>query len=141
MEPSETVLWEGHPSQWTNFPLYLFSILLIPIPFAIAKWIQTACFKYKVTSERIVITRGVFSKRTDELELYRVKDTTLLQPFWLRLVGRAHVLLTTSDRTTPDLQLTAIPDAEGLREKLRASVERLRTTKGLREMDVGEVVR
>jgi uncharacterized membrane protein YdbT with pleckstrin-like domain len=141
MNQGESVLWEGHPSQWTNFPVFLACLLIIPIPLAFARWLQTRCFTYKVTTERIVITRGVFSKRTDELELYRVKDTTLLQPFWLRLVGLAHIQLTTSDRTTPDLRLAAIPGAAELRELLRQNIERLRAAKGIREMDVGEVVR
>jgi uncharacterized membrane protein YdbT with pleckstrin-like domain len=141
MAEAETVLWEGHPSQWTNLGIFLACLLILPIPFAFARWLQTRCFSYKVTTERVIMTRGVFSRRSDELELYRVKDTTLLQPFWLRLVGLAHIVLTTSDRTTPILQLTAIPGAETLREQLRANIERMRQLRGVRETDVGEVVR
>src|SRR5207302_9455314 len=36
---------------------------------------------------RLKTTEGVFSKVTDSLELYRVKDLETRQPFWLRMCG------------------------------------------------------
>ena len=145
MAESESLIWEGSSSQWSNFPLYflcaLFFWLVIPGFIALWRWIDTKCFIYRVTTDRVVMTRGVFSKRTDELELYRVKDTTLLEPFWLRLVSLGHIDLTTSDRSTPAVRIRAIPNPGELREQLRRNVERLRTLKGIREVDVGEVLR
>ena len=41
--------------------------------------------RYEITSERIKITSGIFSKQTSALELYRVKDYTLEAPFFYRL--------------------------------------------------------
>lgn len=145
MDTPETVVWEGSSSQWLNFPLYLLCgltcWLIVPIFIALWRWIVTRSARYRVTSERIVSTRGVFSKRTDELELYRVKDTALVEPFWLRLVSLGHIDLTTSDRTTPGLRLAAVPNAANLREQLRRHIETLRIRRGIREVDVGEVVR
>jgi uncharacterized membrane protein YdbT with pleckstrin-like domain len=141
----ELLIWEGHPSQWTNFSTFLFCGLLcwlvVPIFVALWRWLETRSYVYRITSERVIITQGVLSKRTDQLELYRVKDTTLLEPFWLRLVSLGNVLLTTSDRITPELQITAVPEAAELREQLRRHIERLRTLKGIREMDLAEVGR
>ena len=145
MEETETVLWEGNPSQWSNFPVFLvcglLCFLVIPLFIAFWRWLETKCFIYRVTSERIVTRRGVFSKRTEEVELYRVKDATLIEPFWLRMVSLGHIDLTTSDRTTPYVRLRAIPNASALREQLRKSVERQRSLKGVRETDLGEIVR
>ena len=138
---TEQLMWEGHPSQWTNFPIFLACLLIVPIPFAFWRWLTTRCFEYRITTERIIIKQGVFSKRTDELELYRVKDTALVEPFWLRMVGLGHIDLTTSDRTTPLVRIAAVPDATGLREQLRRNVERMRVLRGVREADVGEIVR
>ncbi len=78
--------------------------------------------------------------KADELELYRVKDTALVEPFWLRLVSLGHIDLTTSDRTTPYLRIAAVPDASQLREEVRRAVERRRVERGVRETDVGEIV-
>jgi uncharacterized membrane protein YdbT with pleckstrin-like domain len=138
VESQETLIWEGHPSQWTNLPLFLLCVLILPIPFALWRWLETRCFVYRITTERIVIRRGVFSKRTDELELYRVKDTALVEPFWLRLVSRGHIDLATSDRMTPSLRITAVPAAARLREELRRHVERMRESRGVRETDLDE---
>ena len=141
MTETETVIWEGHPSQWTNFPLFVLCLLLIPIPFALWRWLETRCFQYRITTERILVKQGVFSKRTDELELYRVKDTALVEPFWLRLVGLGHIDLSTSDRMTPTMRIAAIPQASQLREELRRHVERMRALRGVRETDLGEMIR
>jgi len=142
MDTQETLIWEGHPSQWTNFGLFLICgvlcFLVVPIFVALWRWLETRCFRYRITSERVIITQGVFSKRTDQLELYRVKDTILLEPFWLRMVSLGNVMLTTSDRVTPELQIAAVPKASALREQLRLNIERLRTLKGIREMDLAE---
>jgi uncharacterized membrane protein YdbT with pleckstrin-like domain len=156
MEPaSETVVWEGGPSQLTNFGTYLacalvaaaivvagvliaplaFGVLLVPALAALWRYLTLKFFRYRVTTERVGVSRGVFSKRTDSIELYRVKDTTLIEPFVLRMFGLADVVLNSSDRTTPLLVLHAVPNGLALREQIRASVERLRVQKSVREVD------
>ena len=145
MDEGETVLWEGSPSQWTNFPVFLLCVLfcwlVVPLFIALWRWLQTSCFTYRVTSERVVMRSGVLNTRTEEVELYRVKDATLVEPFWLRLVSLGHIDLTTSDRTTPWVRIRAVPRASELREQLRKCVERQRAAKGVRETDLGEIVR
>src|SRR5262245_50571713 len=51
--------------------------LLIPVGIFLTKWIFLKTVVYEITSERIRVRKGLLSKRTDELELYRVKDTSL----------------------------------------------------------------
>jgi uncharacterized membrane protein YdbT with pleckstrin-like domain len=144
-DDQETLIWEGHPSHWTNFGLYLVCVLLcwlvVPIFIGLWRWLETSRHTYRVTSERVVITQGVLTRRTDQLELYRAKDVTLLEPFWLRMVQLGHIDLVTSDPTTPFLRLQAVPNAAALREQLRNAIERLRVRKGIRELDIGEVRR
>lgn len=137
--PAETVIWTGSPSQVTNLGTYvlcvLFCWLVIPIFIGIWKWIALKCYRYTVTTERVGLTQGVFSKRTDSIELYRVKDTTLLEPFFLRMFGVGNIVLSSSDRVTPLLVLHAVPNAANLREQIRASVERMRVLKRVSEVD------
>ena len=103
MGSEEEILWQGSPSQWTNFWPFVLCILVIPIPWAIWRYLATRCYTYEVTNQRIRIRQGVFSRRTDSLELFRVKDASFLQPFVMRLVGIGIVELETSDVTTPAL--------------------------------------
>jgi uncharacterized membrane protein YdbT with pleckstrin-like domain len=142
MSAQEKIIWEGSPSQVTNLGVYIVCALLfflvVPVFYAIWRWIVTRCFRYAVSDQRIRVTQGVFNKRTDSIELYRVKDVVLLQPFGLRLYGLGNVELRTSDMTSPLLTLHAVPDPASLREKILLAAEARRDVKGVRELDVSE---
>lgn len=94
---------------------------------------------YEVTTQRIRLQRGIFTKRTDELELYRVKDTTLVEPFVLRMFGKGNIEIATFDPSTPVCTLHAVSNARKLREDLRKYTEECRERKGVRltEFDNG----
>jgi len=132
----EQVIWAGSSSQIRNLHIYLlcalFCWLIIPIFYAIAKWIQLRARQYELTTQRVRIRNGVFSKRTDELELYRVKDSTVFEPFWQRLFGLGNIVITTNDTSTPSVTLEALPNAAETREKLRAAIEECRDRKRVR---------
>ena len=66
----ERIEWTGHPSQWQNLGWFLLCLLLIPIPFALWKWLETRSTVYTLTDQRLKFTRGVFSKTTEDLELF-----------------------------------------------------------------------
>ena len=135
MAVEETTLWTGRPSQVTNIGYFIACILIIPIPFAFVKWLQTRFQHYELTTERLRYSHGVLNRQTEELELYRVKDSTLVQPFFLRLFSLGNIVLDTSDRTTPQFTLYAIADPQAVREKIRDSVEAQRKEKRVREID------
>lgn len=109
-------------------------ILIIGI-IGIKKFLDLRCTRYVVTTERLRVTRGILSRRTDDTELYRVDDTLLDQPFLLRMVGRGNVVLISSDRSTPNLVLRAIPRAGALRDNMRPHVEACRDRKRTRVID------
>jgi uncharacterized membrane protein YdbT with pleckstrin-like domain len=110
-------------------------IALVPIPFAMARWFRVRFTRYSVSTQRIIITTGVFTRKTEEFELYRVKDYSIESPFFLRLVRRANIIMNTSDKSMQTFTLKAVPSAEQLRNDIRASVEVLRDTKRVREVD------
>ena len=82
---AEETIWRGTSSQMKNLGLFilcgLFCWLIVPIFIALARYLQTKNKIYELTTERLKITEGVFSKVTDTLELYRVKDIETRQPF------------------------------------------------------------
>lgn len=134
--PLEEPIWSGSSSQVRNLHIYLVCALLcwlvIPIFYALVKWIELRSRRYELTTQRIRIRQGVFSKRTDELELYRVKDATLLEPFWQRMFGVGNIVITTNDESTPSIVLEALPDSAATREKLRTAIEACRERKRVR---------
>ena len=110
----------------------LFGVGGVALIYAIVQWLFVKSRLYEVTSERIRITQGIFTRRTDELELYRVKDTTLIEPLSLRMLSLGHIDISTHDMTTPFLRLEAIHGAPALREELRKSIEACRDKKRVR---------
>ena len=119
-----------------NFSPYILILLAVPIFIAGKRYLQTKCTIYELTSERLKTTEGVFSKVTDTLELYRVKDIETRQPFLYRLCGIENVQLNTSDTSSPVVSIEAIPHRVGLGDKVRNQVETIRQQKGVREIDV-----
>ena len=136
----EELVWSGSPSQINNLPVYVACTLLfwlvVPIFIAIWKWVVVHNIRYELTSERLRIRRGVLNKELDELELYRVRDYRLEQPFWLRLFSLGNVTITSTDVSQPQVTLRAIPDSERVRELIRRNVEDCRTKKGVRSLDL-----
>jgi membrane protein YdbS with pleckstrin-like domain len=137
--PEQTV-WRGASSQWKNLGVFilcgLFCWLIVPIFIALSNYLQTKNKIYELTTERLKITEGIFSKVTDTLELYRVKDLETRQPFLYRMFGVENVEMNTSDTSSPFIFIEAIPRTVGLADKIRNQVEIIRQQKGVREIDV-----
>ena len=99
------------------------------------KWLVVRCRKYEITTQRLRLFEGVLNQDIDEVELYRVKDTRIGRPIWLRVFGLGNIELETSDRTHPKPVLTAIRDAVEVREQLRKYGEILRDAKQVPEVE------
>jgi membrane protein YdbS with pleckstrin-like domain len=111
-------------------------LMVVPLFCILRAYILTRTTKYSLTTERILSTIGVFSRRTDNLELYRVDDLKVEQPFFMRLVGRSNIVIVTSDRTTAELTLAGLPNANALRDDIRKHVEACRDRKRTRVVDM-----
>ena len=155
MSENEQIIWQGKPSQILNFNAYLlaaavalliiifsfawhgwiFWLIIFPLAFALQKFLIINSINYELTSERIRVITGIFSKNFEEIELYRVRDYSIIQPFFLRIFSLGNVLLKTSDKTMPDLTLTAIRDFIEVKDKIRERVEVLRKEKDIKEID------
>src|SRR4030088_3230963 len=123
-------------SEVSNFAPYILILLAVPIFIAGKRYLQTKCKVYELTSERLKMSEGVFSKVIDTLELYRVKDIETRQPFLYRLCGIKNVQLNTSDTSSPFVLIEAISRHVGLGDRIRNQVEIIRQQKGVREIDV-----
>ncbi|MCK5853503.1 PH domain-containing protein [bacterium] len=155
MSENEETLWKGKPSQFINFnnflllgivvlliiilSIYLWGWLLylivFPCGYALQKWLILRSYEYELTSERLRVTTGIFTKSFEEIELYRIRDYSIVQPFFLRLFSLGNVILKTSDKTMPDLTISAIKDFMEVKDKIRARVEILRREKDIKEID------
>ena len=124
---AEKIIYEGSPSQWTNFKIFffcgLFCWLIIPIFIALYYYFETKCTRTTISTKRIIVERGLFSKRTDEILLKRVTDTKLFEPFLLRILGLSNLMVYSTDKTRPELFVAAIRNGRNIWNELRAAVE------------------
>lgn len=132
----EAGVWQGSPSQWTNFWWYVLCLLIIPIPWAVWKMVSTAKQNYAVTSQRLTLETGVFKRNLEEIELYRIKDTRLSRTFVQRLLGLGTVTVISSDESSPTLVIPWIKGSTEVRQLLRENVELVRRARGVRELDM-----
>jgi uncharacterized membrane protein YdbT with pleckstrin-like domain len=150
--PAEQTIWSGSSSQVRNLHIYILCAIVagafaaggaffnplvaigaaLPLIYALIRFIELRSHHYELTTQRIRARAGVFSRRTDELELYRVKDVTVYEPFWQRLFGLGSIVVTTNDASTPTLTLSALPGAAQTREALRNAIEDCRDRKRVR---------
>ena len=133
---SEQTIWEGHSSQVKNFWPFVSCLLVIPIPWAIYRWLAVKTTTYRLTTERLVTEHGILSKTMDTLELYRVRDLQVTQPFWIRLFGLENIHLITADTSTPCLIIDCVPKDLTLPDKFRVQVEAARMAKRVRTVDL-----
>lgn len=153
----ENSLWKGGPSQWLNLGPFTaailcavgiivcgvffppaFALLVVPVVYVIWRYLVVKMKVFELTNERLRITSGVINQKIDEIELYRVKDTAMVRPWWMRITGLSSIQLETSDRTMGRCVIPAIQGGIEMREILRKQVELQRDKKRVREMDFDE---
>lgn len=135
----EQSLWKGSPSQAVNLGTHLLCLLLfwlvLPLFYALWRWIDTRMTEYELTSQRLVFRSGVFNRKTEEIELYRVRDSSLDEPLLLRLFGAGNIVLYAIDTSAPSIVLRGVRGAEAVRQTLRAAVEATRDQKRVRSFE------
>jgi len=154
-KPQEEIIWEGSQSQVLNFGIFILmgiisviilvlgfmffpiatALVIIPLIYMFIKWLTVRNHRYKVTTERLFYTTGIFSKRTEAMELYRVRDVDMYEPFWQRLFKLGNIAITSSDKTTQNFLLKAVPDPNGLMNSIRKNVEIRRDVKRVRGVE------
>jgi uncharacterized membrane protein YdbT with pleckstrin-like domain len=132
----EELLFSGRPALVQGVGGLLVAILTLGLSIIYA-WFKTRGIHYKITSQRIVIEQGVFSKRMEQLDLYRVVDYVVERPFGQRIMGTGNIVLEAMDKTTPEIRITGIKtDVVALYEKLRYSTEQEKKKRGVRVLDI-----
>jgi uncharacterized membrane protein YdbT with pleckstrin-like domain len=156
----ENVVWSGTPSQKSNLGLFtlcvvvaivlivsatkfsgaahtfVLALVLLPVGIALWRWLVTASRQYTLTDQRLILRRGVFSRSTDYVELYRVKDSHFTQTFVERLLGLGTIRLRTTQDSAPVVDLGGMNAPEPLWNQIRTLVEARRDAKGVREIDM-----
>jgi uncharacterized membrane protein YdbT with pleckstrin-like domain len=133
----DSIMWRSSSSQIVNLNAIIINLvffwLIFPIFILIWRWLKIKNRIYELSQERLRLTEGVLNREINELELYRIRDYKLTQPFFLRLFGLSNIILETSDRSHPQLIIEAVKDGENVLALIRTLVENCRAQKAIRE--------
>ena len=97
-----------------GFLLWGMSLLL---GFAVRRAVE-----YRLTSARLEVERGLFAKRVETLELWRVRDVVLEQTLFERVRGAGRITLYSSDQLEPQLVIGPVSGGRALFERLRDTI-------------------
>ena len=75
--------------------------------------------KYTITTQRLILESGVFSKEVQEIDLRYIDDTQFRQSFIQRMLGIGSVVIVSKDVASHTLR--GIPDPRGVRELIRSN--------------------
>lgn len=84
---------------------------------------------YKLTEDKLLIETGCFSKKEEEIRLYRIMDLTLHRPFWQRICGVGTIHCCTADKSTPEVDILKIKNSQEIKNLLSDMVESARDKK------------
>ncbi|MCD8287893.1 MAG: PH domain-containing protein [Porphyromonadaceae bacterium] len=89
---------------------------------------------YRVGSEQLTESHGVFQRSVDYIELYRIVDYHEHQSLLQQLFKLKTVTVLSMDRTTPKLDIIGLPEREDIVETIRERVEYNKQRKGVYEI-------
>lgn len=143
MEPEKTI-HQTCPSQIVNLKYFLLStflaagvivlsvilsnpvllvLLVAPLGYAWWKWMLVKSTRLTITDQRLIVSQGVFSKVTNETELYRVRDTTIEEPFFYRMFGVGNILVYSTDDAEGRLVFQAFSKPHWIKDQIRNYAE------------------
>ena len=115
---TEKNLFTGHPAVIYTFWQWLAVFVTLGIAY-LYYWIQSISTSYQITTQRIRVERGLFSKSKENVELFRIDHFDLHKPLGMRLVGQCILDLRSSDTSFPTVVVLGIPNLESLADTLR----------------------
>jgi uncharacterized membrane protein YdbT with pleckstrin-like domain len=138
-EEQETSLWEGGYSPKAMFGTWIIAALLSIVVLiltvwmiasyflwvflaVLAGWAVLGCiygyrrlgFQYELTTQRFIHQSGLLSRRTDRIEVIDIDDVVAKQGPIQRIFGVGTVVIESSDRSHPKLELKGIANVKDI---------------------------
>lgn len=101
--------------------------------FALYQFLYLKKTVFIVSSEQLIVQRGIFLRTWDYLELYRIIDFTEHQDLFHQLIGLKLVTIHSTDRTNPKLQIFGVPTSHNIVQLIRERVIYNRSIRNIHE--------
>jgi uncharacterized membrane protein YdbT with pleckstrin-like domain len=90
--------------------------------------------QFIISSEQLIVLRGVFHRTSDYIELYRIVDFSESRDIMEQLFGLKTTSIYSGDRTNPKLDIYGIKDSLDVVSIIRERVEYNKQRKGIYEI-------
>ena len=87
--------------------------------------------RYELTSQRVRLIRGLLGRSYHEIELVRVRDTSVNQHLGERALNVGDVTITSNDPSHPEFTLNNVKDPMEVREMIRQATMKEKQRRGL----------
>lgn len=117
---------------WAGVESPLFKTLLLFVAgAAIAIFVRYALMilglRYRLTTQRLFVHRGILTRVTDQLELMRVDDVRVRQSLFDRLANTGDIEVIGTDETDPNVKIESVSAPAEVAEALRTHVRGVRS--------------
>jgi membrane protein YdbS with pleckstrin-like domain len=129
----EKTLFQGSPAIFYDLTQYFLAVVSLGL-MALVYWQRSRAVRYLITTQRITVETGTFSKHVDMLEAFRVDHIEIDKPFGMRLLGYGILRVRTSDKAEDRLVIYGVKQYEQLAEQIRQNLLRERERRGIRSM-------
>ena len=79
--------------------------------------------KYRITRDRLILEKGFFSSREDEVRLYRIVSLTMTRSLWQKLTGTGTIHCDSTDQAMRNFDITNIKHPTDVKEQLSELIE------------------
>ena len=116
------VFVEEHADNLRLGIIALLALAFIPAVFAVVMAIaRNRTTHYRVTSQRIVIESGLFSRSLEEIDMRSVDDIEFRQSLLERIFGIGEIVVVSTDKVAPRRTLHGIHNPRNTRELIRGA--------------------
>lgn len=119
---AEAVVFDGHPAALDSVGRWLVALLTLGVA-GLWYWVASRTLRIRITNQRLIRRTGLLTIETDNFELYRVTDIRIIEPLGERLLGYGRLVLESSDRSDPHIELRGLHAPEELADRIRLCVE------------------
>ena len=127
----EKTFFSGNPVALHSIGRWALTVVTLGIA-GLVYWLESRSTRYEITTQRVRIERGLLSKSTQDIELYRIDDIVIEQPFGMRLLGHGRLILRSTDRSLPEVRISGVPAFSPLADQLRESALKERERRGVK---------
>jgi hypothetical protein len=106
LEDDEQILWEGRP-------------------------FLSVAVNYLITDQRVRVSKGLFSRTFENIELLRIQDMDHRQSFGERMINRGDIEIRSHDPHSPIIVLENVPAPDEVYDLLRRAVRKARRDHGM----------